>query len=151
MINLFPAINHFVRSGLFLDELGHGLLALPVGYILWRETKSWRYVAAYFLSVYLIDLDHLFEYLVYSHGVLDLYEFVKLDYFYTKGTIYLIFHAWEWLIPLLYISIKRGWKSYITAITLGILIHLIWDIHNVEGRAWFYSIIFRALRGFSIW
>ena len=50
---------------------------------------------------------------------------------------------------LLIISFKKGWKSPITAMTLGLFMHLLWDIHNFWNIQ-FYFISYRAFNGFSI-
>lgn len=138
----------FVVSGLALDEVLHGVVAIPFAALLWYKTRSVRLIIVFYLAVYLIDLDHLIDYWLYFGLKLDVIEFLSLNFFDAKGTVFIIFHAWEWVI-LMYWGwcMKKTWQSVWTAVTLGMFAHLLWDIHNFWSVE-FYSIIFRALHGF---
>ena len=49
----------------------------------------------------LVDIDHLFDYGLYllSHGGrFSLTTFLSGQYFAWSGTIYIPFHAWEWVV-----------------------------------------------------
>jgi hypothetical protein len=148
MFNLPEILHEVIESGLLVDEILHGVVAVPFAIFLWYKCKSWRSILVFYLVVYLIDFDHLIDYWFYFGLKLDVLEFLRLDFFAEKATAILIFHGWEW--PALYFILffkKRGWKSYLTAVAWGMFAHLVWDIHNLWSVE-FYSIIYRAMHGF---
>lgn len=133
--------------GLLVDEVMHGVVAIPFAGLLWYKSKSWRQILIFYLVVYLIDLDHLLDYWFYYGLRFDWNEFISLDFFSEKATVYLVFHAWEWVVFMFFFSIRRGWKSILAAVNLGMFAHLLWDIHNFWSVE-FYSIIYRAIHEF---
>jgi len=146
--NLPEVMNEVVASGLLLDEMIHGVVAIPFGVFLWYKTRDWRLIGVFYLTVYLIDVDHLIDYWMFYGLKLDWLEFFCLDFFSEKSTAFLVFHGWEW--PVIYFGLffkRKGWNSFWTAVFWGVLVHLTWDIHNFWSVE-FYSIIYRALHGF---
>lgn len=150
MVNdLTTAFRLTLESGLFWNELVHAVIAAPFCLLLWKKTKDIKLSLIPLLLAYLMDIDHLIDYWDYYGLGFSLSKFVDLKYFEIPGRAYIPFHAWEWALLLLPFSIKKGWKSRITAINLGVLAHLIWDMLTV-GSFFFYSIIYRYLTGFRI-
>lgn len=137
------------HSGLLWHEIVHALFALPFCLILWNKTKSWKHAIIPLIVAYLMDFDHLFDYWGYYGFGFDLVRFFKMDYFHGPGRALVPFHAYEWVLILALLSIKLGWKSYITAIVLGLIAHLIWDTISV-GNILFYSILYRYSVGFRL-
>lgn len=136
-------------SNLLFHEAMHTVFALPFAAIIWKKSKNIKLVTLVFLVAYLIDLDHLFDYWGYFGLEFDLVKFIKMDYFSGPGKAFIPFHGWEWLIILAYFSFKKGWKSYLTPLSLGVFSHLIWDAISV-GSILFYFFSYRALMGFRI-
>jgi hypothetical protein len=134
---------------LLVDELMHGIIGIPLAMLLYKKTGSKMQLVYYYLALYLIDTDHLIDYILFAKINFSLTDFFQLEFFNAKDTAYLIFHGWEWVFLLGILAYKKGWKHWITAITLGIFSHLIWDIHNFKD-AKFYSIIYRATNDFKI-
>lgn len=151
MSDFLPRLyTEFVASGLMWDEILHGVVAVPFGIWLWYKTRSKKLIMVFYLVVYLIDLDHLIDYWLYFGLKLDVIEFLALDFFGEKGTAFLIFHAWEWVLIMYLVWLRRGTlDSMLTAVMLGVFAHLLWDIHNMWSVE-FYSIMFRALHGFRL-
>ena len=149
MNQLVEVFNITTQSGLFFHELTHFLFTLPFLIVIWIRTKRLKFVVLALLSSYLIDLDHLFDYWGYYGLGFNLADFFKMNYFNGSGMAFVPFHAWEWLIILLCVSYKKGWRSYITPLTLGISSHLIYDAISVGSFA-FYFISYRAFLGFRI-
>lgn len=149
MSSFVSAFQYAFASGLLINELGHALVALPAVFILWKKTHSVKHSLLPFFVAYILDIDHLIDYWGYYGFGFDPLKFVMLNYFKGPGRGLVIFHAWEWVIILAYISYKRGWKSFITAFTLGLLMHIIWDSITV-GSVLFYSIIYKYHTGFKL-
>ncbi len=138
-----------VEEYLFFHELMHTIVVVPLLIVIWKKTENLKFVIVALLSAYLIDIDHLFDYWGFYGLGFNLVDFFKMNYFTGPGLAFVPFHAWEWLIILFYLSYKKGWKSYLTSITLGIFSHLILDAIAV-GSVLFYFITYRAFAGFRI-
>lgn len=142
--------NEVYKSGLLVDELKHGLVALPFAFWLAKKTKNRGKGLIVMLAAYFIDLDHLVEYFQYYGFHFDLLEFFKLDFFRILGTAILPFHAWEWVLLLFVIGRKKKWKSIYWAVALGFGAHLLWDTLSNSFPAAFYFISWRAANGFVL-
>jgi len=149
LLDLQSALVAMINSGLLVDEIIHGLVAIPFSLFLYSKTKSVKLSLIVVLLVYAIDVDHLVDYWSYYGFKFSFVEFVSLKYFVLKGTAYVPFHAWEWLLILIYFVRKYGWKTYYASFALGLLAHLIWDVKTV-GDPVFYSITYRILTRFII-
>lgn len=131
-------------SGLLLHEVLHGLVALPFAYLLWKKTGSKKLVVLLFVVTYLVDLDHLVDYFSFYGFSFNLSDFLASKHFEITQRAYVPFHAWEWIVLLGIMAKSRGWKSYLTALVLGLLAHFIYDA--ITQRSFlFYSIAYRAL------
>ena len=137
-------VRELLRDGLFLHELMHGIVAIPVAYLMYRKTKSFGLALFTFVASFLIDLDHLVDYFAFYGFRFNLLEFLRGEQFEITQKAYIPLHAWELLVILGIVSKKVGWKSCITALTLGFTIHVIFDA-IVWGDFLFYSIIYRTL------
>lgn len=142
-------INEIVSSGLFFDEIMHGVVAIPVATLLWWKTKSLRQIIIMYLFLYFIDLDHLIDYWLYLGLKLNPPEFFQLDFFREKGTALIFAHAWEWVLILYFVFRKKGWKSFVAPVMLAILVHILWDGYRI-GNYLFYSITYRLFTGFAL-
>lgn len=146
---MFEVFQETISSGLFLQEVMHGLFAIPFAALLWNKTRSSKLVILLFFVVYAVDIDHLFDYFAfYGFKKFSLLEFVSGLYFSETHQAFTPLHAWEWAGVLAILSKKRGWESYYTVVLFGYLPHLIYDSLNI-GNFLFYSIIYRALVGFT--
>lgn len=137
-----------MMNPLLRDEIIHGIFAIPAAFFIWHKTKSIKRVCVLFLMVYLIDLDHLIDFWNYWGFNFDVRKFFDIAYFRLSSTAYVLLHAWEWVILLSFIALKRGWRSYYTVTALAIGSHLLYDMITVNSIV-FYSIIFRAYNQFS--
>ncbi len=134
----------------------HAIASLSAGLILWVFTKSIYAGILCFLSGFLVDFDHVIEYIVH-HGLktITIKRVYQASAQTGEGTgelkfknLYLIFHAHE--IALLFIIVTIFTRNiYVLAITIGYLTHLIMDCaaNSVSIRA--YSIIWRAVNKFD--
>lgn len=151
MINDFIlALSSSIQSGLFVDEIAHGVVTLPFVFFLYLKTKSIRHSVVALLVTYLIDMDHWVDYFLYWGADISLVKFVDAEYFQITQRAVVPLHAWEWLFFLAALSVEqKKWKSILVGVTLGVFAHLIWDSHTV-GSVIFYSILYRIYHGFIL-
>ena len=145
---------------LFFHELTHLLLTLLAGGITWllflRDTNKCKKTAltliGAFLGEFLLDIDHLFDYVIAfgTHFRLDYFLAGKM--FTTLQKTYVPLHAWEWVILLaiiIYFIKNHSWKVFLTALTLGMFFHLIYDTWFNHITLFGYSLIYRLLHNFD--
>ena len=118
--------------------------------VLYLMTKSWGMAASCFISGILIDLDHVLDYLIiYGWRSFTIRRFFYVFYHVQLKRIYLLFHAWEWLLFLLVAAGITDWNPWFTGLFAGIGLHMILDyIHN-GGYIWSYSLILRWRNNFD--
>lgn len=148
--DILNALAHSLESGLFVDEIMHGVVTLPFVLLLYYKTKSIRFSLVPLFVTYLIDMDHWVDYYLYYGNHISLTKFLELDYFTFSGRAIVPLHAWEWMLCFSALAYEqKKWKSVYVGIALGMLAHLIWDSHTV-GSVAFYSILYRAGSGFML-
>lgn len=146
---LLQIIAKMYSSGLLLDELKHGLVALIFALWLVRKTKQVKYGLIVMLVAYLIDLDHLTDYWLYSGINFDILRSLNFDYFRIMNRAVVPLHAWEWVLILVMIAKSKKWKSLATPLSVGIFAHLLVDAWTQKSIL-FYSIIYRITTGFVL-
>ena len=132
-----------------MKPVQHVILSTGVSVLFWLWLKSLPATIVCFLSGIFIDIDHHLEYwfvkkkFPWNYRELEKYcceEFLE--------RIYLIFHAYEWLVLLwaaIYIfDLDVVWVG----LGVGLTTHLIADVLCNPIQPLGYSIIFRASRGF---
>ena len=132
------------NNTLVRDEIMHVLFALVSVFVVWKKTKSRKLALTTVLVAILVDVDHLVDYFSFYGFKFNLANFLEGKYFKVTQKAYVPFHAWEWVILLGIIAKNRGWKSYFTAIALGLFAHLVYDSIS-QSSFLFYSIGYRAL------
>jgi len=139
-----------MNYSLLFDQAMHGVVGLPFAVYIFYKSRSLRQSLIVLFVVIFIDVDHLVDYWKYYGLKLNIYEFLRLEYYAVMGSALIPFHGWEWSILLFYIAKlkKNPWASIYMALSIGIFAHLTWDIHNFWSVE-FYSIIWRALNGFK--
>ena len=143
-----------LNNGLLVDEIAHGLVAAPFVALMIYKSKSLKLGLFTFLVAYFIDVDHFIDFWLARGFSLDLIEFFSIQYFDEAGRAMVLFHGWEYMLFFGYLGFKKNkiknkWHSPFTAISMGMLPHLIWDSHTV-GSVIFYSIIYRISTGFAL-
>lgn len=129
-------------------------MAVFSGYLVGRYYKNiWLGVLAGFLGGFLIDLDHVLEYFFVFGLTFNFTYFFSGRQFLTSDKVYLIFHAWEWLLVLggvAYLLRKKlALKVFFLALSLAVLVHLTSDVLINGFPIKFYSIIYRGTHNFS--
>lgn len=149
--DFLSSIQIFVISGLFLDEIKHGLISVFFAYIFYLKTKSLKHAIFIVFLTYLIDSDHLFDYFLYYGFDFSFAKFISLDYFEFTRRAIVPFHAWEWVIFMAAIAWSNNKKDnlLLKATAVGFFSHLVWDMVTVNSF-WFYSIIYRISQSFIV-
>lgn len=150
-------------SGLFLHELIHIVLsaaAAAVCYFLAQKEKKKLRRELFLMGMlgalaggFFVDLDHGIEYLL-AYGLdIDLNAFFGGHMFVVLDKIYVLGHAWEWIILL-------GWwakhakhkplKYFLVGLALGLFTHLVFDQYSNHINKFGYSIIYRIAVGFDL-
>lgn len=139
---------------LYIHLFIHFSLALISGYLPGRYFgRPWLGLFAGFLGGFLIDLDHVLEYFFVFGLNFNFSRFFSGWQFLKSDTIYLIFHAWEWVFLILVLALilrsLRNLKIFLLILSLALAVHLISDslINNYPLR--FYTISYRASQNFS--
>ncbi|MEI6529412.1 MAG: hypothetical protein WCN88_03380 [Candidatus Falkowbacteria bacterium] len=132
----------------------HFSLAILSGYMAGRHFKKLEIgILLGFIGGFLIDLDHVLEYLIVFSGHFNLRYFLQGRQFLVSDQIHLWFHAWEY-VPILIIFgllLKKRKTLEVIAITLAFAmgIHLITDSIINRCPPKFYSLAYRASLNFS--
>jgi hypothetical protein len=116
---------------------------------LYAATRSPQLAAGCFVAGFLIDIDHLVDYVV-EHGARpdpahffgtfreDLYRKARLP-----------FHGWEWVAVWVALSWANAWDPMFMGLAAGWLQHLLFDQVSNHAAPGGYSLAYRALTGFS--
>lgn len=146
---------------LLLHELGHIILYFLVVLILkgiLKKDYGWKLLIYGLGITLLIDLDHLFDYLLSYGLVINLPLMLSGEYFRTSGKIYIPLHSWELVVVLLVgylfakIKIKNNYKVKQLPIvsSLAISVHLVFDILYYGFNPLVYFAIYRILHGSGV-
>lgn len=136
-----------IPPDLLVHEALHGVLGFVFALPIWYKTKSYKLVILVIVLAYLVDLDHLIDYFIYLGFRFNLKSFFEGQQFQNSKHAIILFHAWEWLIILLIINLRKKWNSIWRALLMAYSSHMLLDVINV-GSILFYSIIYRLLNGF---
>lgn len=112
---------------------------------------------AFLLSIIaglLIDVDHLFDYII-AYGPSFYYSrFMTGRMFLTSGKAILLFHGYEYALILLIaarIVKNKKLKFFLAVVTASYFFHLVTDIVLFGVPVQEYSILYRYLTDFHIW
>ena len=135
----------------------HAITSFSIGTLVWFFTRSIYAGILCFISGFLIDADHIIEYVMH-YGWKD-FSFKRFfticeqtckqvgDERFQK--MHLVFHTGELAILLWIVSIYTK-NIYLLSITIGYTVHLVLDyMGNSLARPHFYFIIWRATKDFN--
>lgn len=135
-----------------MKPVHHVLISTGVSALFWSAFKSVPATAVCFLSGIFIDIDHHLDYWFVRKKFPWNYGKMK-DYFFSQkyrgGPLYLIFHAYEWLI-LLWGFIFIGQPGiFWQGLGVGLTTHMIADLIYNPIKPYGYFITYRFLRHFN--
>ncbi len=137
------------------DELIHLILALIIGVFFYLKRRDWRLILGALIFGFFVDVDHLFDYFLYFGLKFKLSDFLNVTtYMMSAEKIYVLFHGWEFVIPLWLGGKWLGKRFKIRdlewVISFAYLGHLFWDNFGISAHPLAYSFIYRLLNGFSL-
>jgi len=143
----------------YIDIGFHVITSLILGFFVWKifgmnDRKSLLIsLSSTFLGGVLIDLDHFIDHLL-AFGLNFNYEyFINGEYFLRSGKTYIFFHGFEYAvlfgIAAVFIKSKK-WKMILSALTFGMLSHLLIDTFLFTNPIKGYFILYRIFHGFNV-
>lgn len=127
----------------------HVAFSTVIAGVLYLIFKSWALSLSCLISGIFIDLDHVIDY-IREHGLtLNPRTF---SHNFTNGKfdkMYLVFHAWECLLVLAFISWLYDWNLWITGVLIGFSQHILLDAFHNTRNFQSYSLLWRWKNGFK--
>lgn len=134
-----------------MRTLGHIITSAGVGLATYHRYKHPGAAIASFLAGWLIDLDHVVDY-VKAHGwKLNWERFSEAKHEHYSGKLYLLLHSYE-LIALFFLLFRKPEKHpYRVGITVSLLTHLLLDQKcNPCRKAGTYFLAHRIRKRFDV-
>ncbi len=134
------------------NEIIHFVSALFGAVVFYFFTHNFSQSIILIIVALFIDVDHLIDYFIYlrhSNNKFSFSYFLAGKYFHAQNRIYVLFHAWEWVLILLLLSFA-GWGSMYGAIAAGLAIHYIVDTLTNNVTVDTYLISVRLLEKFRL-
>ncbi len=132
----------------------HFSLAILSGYLAGKYFKNIKLgILVGFCGGFLIDMDHVLEYLLVFNFHFNFLHFIQGRQFLTSDQLHLWFHAWEY-VPVLALS---GWlfrknkiiKTIFFTLAFSAGIHLATDMIINQCPFSFYTLTYRAKHNFA--
>ena len=132
---------------------GHLVTTAVLSAGIYAATRSPVLTAGVFIGGFLIDLDHLFDYLIFN-GQRDLRPRKFVEYYMTLqfDRVVIFLHSYELMAVLIVIAIVTPHPllvGYLIGATLHLSLDLIFNQWALGPTLPFYSFIYRARRGFA--
>lgn len=114
---------------MLLDEAIHFLLSVLVGNIFFIASGNFWLILIALISGFLIDADHLFDYLIFKKFTgFKFNEFFSGSFFDRSGKVILPLHGYEWGLILIIIGYYLPNLNYLFwSLGTSLIIHLIYD------------------------
>jgi len=127
----------------------HVAFSTVIAAVLYLIFKSWALSLSCLISGIFIDLDHVIDY-IREHGLtLNASKFSHNFHSGQFDKMYLIFHGWECLLVLAFISWLYDWNPWITGVLIGFSQHILLDAFNNTRNFQSYSLLWRWKKGFK--
>lgn len=132
----------------------HLSLAILSGYLAGRYFKNIKLgILVGFCGGFLIDMDHVLEYLLFFGPHFNLTYFIEGREFLMSNQTHLWFHAWEYIPVLLAIGLifrkNQIVKTIFITLALSMSVHLASDMVINRCSFRFYTLFYRASHNFS--
>ena len=138
---------------LLTHELIHLTSGLMLGIIFYLTYKQKSVVVFSVLLSLVIDIDHMFDLLIYSSQNKQPFNLFLLfsDYFHKSGKVYVFLHSYEIVLLFIFIAfLLPKFKQYFFLISISMFTHIIIDqlTYNPVFLEYFFS--YRLINSFSI-
>lgn len=128
----------------------HVTISVGSGVIFGLLTRSWAAGAACCLMGILTDLDHLLDFWINRGLNFSVRGFFEFNYHGTSRRFFDIFHGYEFIPVLCYVTVSAGWGYAGWGMTLGYTIHLLSDqFFNNHLSRWTYFMTYRLYHRFE--
>ena len=117
---------------------------------LYTISRSWEMAASCLISGIFIDLDHVIDFFILYGWPFTFKKFFNV--FYRELSfkqIFIVLHAWEWMILLFAASWITGWNPWFVGTLIGCGHHMIIDFINNGGYVRSYFLIWRWRNNFD--
>ena len=140
----------FSKKREYLKPVVHVTASAVVSAIVFGITRSVNCSVVSFFTGFLIDIDHVFDYLREYGFQPDRKKFFRVFYENRFDKVLLVFHGWEWIAVLFSLSYVTRWNEPLLGVGIGVLHHLILDQmgNNATGPGYFF--FYRAAKGFAL-
>ena len=122
-------------------EIVHFVISLFVG-VFFFDKAGWLGIVVALMSGFLIDSDHLIDYLMYEKNwkKLSIKKFLSSEHFEKSGKLHIFFHGWEYAIGFFCIGLLLNWW-WLVALAVSNYLHLLVDqlTNDVNLKAYFVS------------
>ncbi|MBF0555458.1 MAG: hypothetical protein HQK96_13035 [Nitrospirae bacterium] len=130
----------------------HTYTSAALGGIIYAITDSWQAAVSTLIAGVFIDIDHIFDFLMFSGERLTMRNFTSWCDEMKWNKITLIFHSYELFIVLGFIAYYSGSKTA-TGILCGAVFHVLLDqtgnLRKSRLSQWFYFLTYRIIQGFK--
>ena len=137
------------RWGFDINLRSHTVTSLGFSLLFYALFKSVGSALTCFLVGILVDLDHFFDYIKDNGLKVNIAHFYQ---YFDEGKhekLYLIFHAYEYLIPIAFLFLVTDNNLMIIAVVIGFAQHLLFDQITNPMKPMAYFLIYRIKNGFS--
>jgi len=133
------------------DEIKHFLLSLLAGTLIGLFFGNYYAVPIALLSGFFIDIDHLIDYeICKKFRGFNISEFFSGKYFDYSGKVYVLFHAFEYVLILLILGIiLKDFQWLYFSLGLSLLFHLLFDTFYNRPKWPTYFISYRIYHHFN--
>ncbi|MFP4466499.1 MAG: hypothetical protein ACLFP1_05560 [Candidatus Goldiibacteriota bacterium] len=128
----------------------HAAAAVPVSLGIWALTGNvWYFFMSFFLG-FLVDVDHVVDY-IREERRFDFKHMFKKSYEGDFKKLWLIFHAYEYVIIAWIAGFLTGNLEFAAVFTAAYLVHMVPDqtANNVHPLGYF--ITYRMIKKFDMW
>jgi len=138
-----------------MKPIFHFVSSLIACIIIYFASKSLLASILCFCTGFFIDLDHLIDFW-YSRpkNPLSVSNFLhSKKYVYKNNKLFVLAHAWEYLIVLIIIGFYLNWPWWLIGLLTGITLHYSLDIYNLANKKTnkiAYLITYRLIKNFKI-
>jgi hypothetical protein len=131
-------------------HLFFSLLAGILAYRFWKKPEA--AIAGGVLGGFLVDLDHHIDYFFAFGADFNWKYFIRGYQFLKSDHVYIYFHGWEYVVIffLIVLAVRhKTTKTFFYALALALFFHLASDVFLNGLSPEFYSISWRASKGFE--
>lgn len=111
--------------------------------------RLWELSLACFITGFIIDIDHVFDYILENSSDFKINIFFDFFYHEKHQKIILLFHGWEWLLICYIFAELTNYNILVTGILIGYGQHLIFDYIYSKAPLKSYSLIWRWKNNFN--